>query len=56
MTREIILNMTRKDLITLLSYNDPNGTYNDKDSLQEFGNIMTRQEGIEIALQQFELN
>lgn len=45
---------TREQLINWLSWNDPNGVYKDEDSLDEFGNIMTIEEGREIMLRQIE--
>lgn len=46
--------MSRANIIDWLSWNDPNGIYNDKQSLKELGNLMTRDEGIEIMLRQIE--
>jgi hypothetical protein len=37
-------------------WNDRNGVYSDESSLREFGNIMTREEGLEIMLRQAEEN
>jgi hypothetical protein len=48
--------MTREDLIEWLSWNDPNGIYQDEQSLKELGNVMSREEGIEILLRQIEEN
>lgn len=48
--------MTREDLIEWLAWNDPNGIYYDEISLKELGNLMTREEGIEIFLRQIEEN
>jgi hypothetical protein len=48
--------MTRKDIIKWLAWNDPNGIYQDEQSLKELGNMMTRDEGIEILLRQIEEN
>jgi len=48
--------MSREDIIEWLSWNDPNGIYNDKQSLKELGNVMTRGEGLEILLRQIEEN
>jgi hypothetical protein len=48
--------MTRKDLIEWLCWNDPNGIYKDEQSSNELGNVMTREEGIEIVLRQIEEN
>jgi hypothetical protein len=38
---------TRDELISWLSWNDKNGVYNDKDHLNEFDCIMTKEDGIE---------
>lgn len=43
---------TREDFIQFLTWNDSNGIYTDEDSLKELGNIMTREEGYEIAFRQ----
>lgn len=48
--------MTREDLIEWLAWNDPNGIYCDEQSLKELGNVMSRDEGIEIFLRQVEEN
>lgn len=42
----------RQDLINWLKWNDPNGVYDDEQSLKELGNIMTYEEGVEIILRQ----
>ena len=42
----------RLELIEWLSWNDRNGVYKDEDSIQEFGNILTKQEAIEIISRQ----
>lgn len=47
-----IATWTREQLIQWLSWNDPNGVYTDQDSLAEFGNIMSIEEGREIMLAQ----
>jgi hypothetical protein len=47
---KLIKKLTRKDLIEWLSWNDPNGIYDDEQSLKEINNIMSREEGIEIML------
>ena len=44
--------MKREDMIEWLCWSDPNGVYKDKDSLMEFGNIMSREEAMEIILRQ----
>ena len=38
---------TREELITWLSWNDKNGIYSDVDHENEFGCIMTKEDGIE---------
>jgi hypothetical protein len=53
----ILLNaLTREDMIEWLMWNDPNGIYSDEQSLKELGNIMSREEGLEIMLRQVEEN
>jgi hypothetical protein len=42
----------REDLINWLKWNDSNGIYTDKESLDELGNIMTYEEGVEIIIRQ----
>ena len=42
--------MTREQLIEVLEWNDPNGTYNDEDSILEFGDVMSREEAEVIVL------
>ncbi|WP_426582697.1 hypothetical protein [Mucilaginibacter sp. R-33] len=46
--------MDRNDIIEWLVWNDPNGIYHDEQSLKELGNIMTRDEGLEIMIRQVE--
>lgn len=41
-----------EELIDWLQWNDPNGVYRDEDSLEEFGNILTKDEGMEIIKNQ----
>ncbi|RFZ91116.1 hypothetical protein D0C36_19435 [Mucilaginibacter conchicola] len=48
--------LTRLDIIEWLSWNDPNGIYSDKSSLNEFGTVMSLEEGVEIFLRQAEEN
>ncbi len=50
----LINSMTREDLIVWLSWNDRNGIYQDDQSLKELGNVMSRDEGIEIMIRQIE--
>lgn len=46
-----LLGWSREELIEWLSWNDPNGIYNDKDSMQEFENILDKNEAINIIIQ-----
>lgn len=55
LTKADILKMSREDLIKVLEWNDPNGIYNDDASLSEGLPIITKQECIEIIINQFEL-
>jgi hypothetical protein len=43
---------SRLDLIEWLSWNDRNGVYRDDESLQEFGNTVSKEEAIEIITRQ----
>jgi hypothetical protein len=43
---------TRLDLIEWLCWNDRNGIYKDEQSLQEFGNTVSKEEAIEIITRQ----
>ena len=43
---------SREDLITWLSWNDSNGIYKDEDSLNEFDNILGKDQAIEIIIRQ----
>jgi len=53
----LLLNgLNREDMIEWLMWNDPNGIYSDEQSLREFGNVMSRDEGVEIMLRQAEEN
>lgn len=50
---ETVLNSwSRSDLIEWLCWNDRNGVYKDEDSLQEFGNTVSKEEAIEIITRQ----
>lgn len=49
---EVLNSWTRLELIEWLSWNDRNGVYKDEDSLQEFGNIVTKEEAISIITRQ----
>jgi hypothetical protein len=52
----LVNGLTRKDVIEWLTWNDPNGIYNEEQSFKELGNIMSKEEGIEIILRQAEEN
>lgn len=52
----LINSLSREDMIEWLSWNDPNGIYSDKRSLKELGNVITKDEAIEIMLRQIEEN
>lgn len=43
---------SRLDLIEWLSWNDRNGVYRDNESLQEFDNILSKEDAIEIITRQ----
>ncbi|WP_379853682.1 hypothetical protein [Flavobacterium xylosi] len=43
---------SRLDLIAWLCWNDRNGVYKDEQSLQEFDNILSKEEAIEIITRQ----
>lgn len=47
-------NLDRLEIIEWLEWNDRNGIYNDQQSLKELGNILSKEEGIEIMLRQIE--
>jgi hypothetical protein len=50
---ETILNSwSRLELIEWLCWNDRNGVYKDDESLQEFGNTVSKEEAIEIITRQ----
>ena len=50
--KEELKSWSREDLISWLKWNDPNGIYSDQESLEELGNIMTYEEGVEIVVRQ----
>ena len=52
----LINDLSREDLIEWLSWNDGNGIYDDEQSLKELGNVMSREEGVEIMVRQIEEN
>ncbi len=47
---------TRETIIEWLQWNYPNGIYTDELSRKEFGNVMSREEGMEIMIRQIEEN
>lgn len=55
LSKREVKEMTREQLIEVLEWNDPNGTYNDEDSILEFGDVMSREEAEMIIIRQFEL-
>lgn len=50
--KESVHQLSRDEIINWLCWNDKNGIYRDKDSLAEFGNMMTLEEGREIMIRQ----
>lgn len=50
--REELKGWSRADLIAWLEWNDPNGVYSDKESLNELGIILSYDEGVEIIVGQ----
>jgi hypothetical protein len=50
--RDELKSWCKQDLINWLKWNDPNGVYDDKQSIREFGNVMTYDEGVEIMINQ----
>ncbi len=53
---QIVNSMSRTDIIEWLTWNDPNGIYTDELSYKELGNLMSREEGMEILIRQIEEN
>ena len=49
-----IATLMRHHIIEWLQWNDANGIYTDEASMQEFGNIMSLDEGVEIMTRQIE--
>jgi hypothetical protein len=43
---------SRLNLIDWLCWNDRNGVYDDEQSLKEFGNVISKEEAIEIIIKQ----
>lgn len=48
--------LSREDIIEWLMWNDPNGVYDDEQSLKEFGNKVSKEEALEIFFRQVEEN
>lgn len=44
--------LSRTDLIEWLMWNDRNGVYSDEASMREFGQVMSKEEGVEIMMRQ----
>ncbi|WP_457289626.1 hypothetical protein [Pedobacter sp. UYP24] len=49
-----IAKMKRHEILEWLQWNDRNGIYTDEESMREFGNITSQEEGIEIMTRQIE--
>ena len=52
--QEAIAKLSRQDIIDWLQWNDRDGIYTDEQSLKEPGNIMSREEGVEIMTRMIE--
>ncbi len=55
--KELLEELNKLDRLTIiewLMWNDRNGVYDDQSSLREFGNILSKEEGIEIIQRQIE--
>jgi hypothetical protein len=50
--KNTLLQWSRTELIDWLSWNDRNGVYKDEQSLQEFGEIITKELALEIMMKQ----
>lgn len=50
--RNELKNWCRQDLINWLKWNDQNGIYADEESMNELGNIMSYEEGVELIVKQ----
>ena len=46
--------LSRKQIISWLEWEDPDGVYSDADSRREFGSVMSRKEGVEIMTRHIE--
>ena len=49
-----LMTWDREKLIDWLCWNDPHGIYTDEESMDELGNIMSKEEGIAIIMRQME--
>jgi hypothetical protein len=54
--QNLVVKLSRADIIEWLMWNDNNGVYSDESSLKEFGQVMSLEEGIEILMRQVEEN
>lgn len=52
----LVNRLERQDIIEWLMWNDRNGVYSDESSIREFGQVISKEEGIEIMLRQAEEN
>lgn len=50
--QSVLSSWSRIELIEWLVWNDKNGVYRDEDSIQEFNNILSKSEAIEIIMRQ----
>lgn len=50
--RQELKHWCKQDLINWLKWNDPNGIYDDQQSLEELGNVMAYDEGVELMINQ----
>ena len=50
--KEYFKNFSRESLIDWLCKNDPNGIYKDDDSIKEFGNVVSKDVALRIAIKQ----
>ena len=46
--------MSRAQLIEWLTWNDPNGVYNDRDSVKEFGSKISKRVALQHVLRQIQ--
>ena len=55
LSKREVKDMSREQLIDVLKWNDRNGIYGDEESILEFGEVMSKEEAVEIVIRQFEL-